>query len=596
MIEHDRQQVSAEDAAAVKPVAVEAAAVEAAARVLGVPLAPTMAERIAEGAQAAVTAVAAASRQWDSVGPTAPIGEPADYLGLLESLAPSANALPVVGVTPDPVAQNSDEELDIKENDPAAPWLDLDLVAAQALLGARGGGCEALVEAALQRAAAMQAQTRAWLAMDAESARERARWLEALLQQGPRSHRLPLPLLGIPLAHKDMFNLPDGSPEAAVRSPSCGSKLHSRLQSGGIATVIQRLEQAGAVTIGTLNMAEFALGATGHNAARGDCANAHDSDYIAGGSSSGSGVAVARAAVFASLGSDTGGSVRIPASVNGIFGLKPTYGLIPRTGSMKLAPSVDVIGPLARSARDIARLLRVVAGADGHDPLCSQRAVPDYEAAVQEGVAGLQVGIPDRYFFEGVEPQVRRALDHLRTGLEAAGVRFKVIEIPDVSALAELSRAVVYAEATGLHAPMLRASADDYSAQVRLRASTGLGIAAPVYWAALRLRLPILEQFVRQVFGQCEALFTPTIPIRVPRRDATDVGAGQALWPILSQLVRCTAPFNYLGVPAITVPAGWDESGLPVGAQFVARPFAEPVLLRLAAASQACGGMKRPRK
>lgn len=598
------------------PPVVLAEAVQSAADALGVPLAPGMSERIAEGAQAAVTAVAVASRQRDTVLRTEPVGEPADYLGLLESLsapvAGSASGSGSASVTARQPAGGTCENGEVKENLAVADWLELDLVAAQAQLRAHAGGCERLVDAALQRAAAMQPQTQAWLSLEPETARARARWLDALLQQTRASGHTPLPLLGIPLAHKDMFNLPsDGLPSdllsgdtrsRPIRSPSCGSKLQSRLQSGGVATVIQRLELAGAVTLGTLNMAEFALGATGHNAARGDCANAHDHDYIAGGSSSGSGVAVAGRAVFASLGSDTGGSVRIPASVNGVFGLKPTYGLIPRTGSMKLAPSIDVIGPVARSARDLARVLSVVAGADGHDPLCSRRAVPDYETSLLEPVSGLEIGLPDHYFFEAVEPEVRHALDALRSGLEAQGLRFKRITMPDVSTLAELSRAVVYAEATGLHAPMLRASAEEYSPQVRLRASTGLGIAAPVYWAALRLRLPILEEFVRQVFDQCDALITPTIPIRVPRRDATDVGAGQALWPILSQLVRCTAPFNYLGLPAITVPAGWDESGLPVGAQFVARPFAEPVLLRLAAASQvatafqACGGMKRPRK
>jgi aspartyl-tRNA(Asn)/glutamyl-tRNA(Gln) amidotransferase subunit A len=239
---------------------------------------------------------------------------------------------------------------------------------------------------------------------------------------------------------------------------------------------------------------------------------------------------------------------------------------------------------MARSARDLARVLQIVAGADGRDALCSQRPVPAFEKLLSQEVAGLRVGLPDRYFFEDVDDEVRHALERLRVTLECAGVEFRVVTLPDVSLLAELSRAVVYAEATGLHASMLRESADRYSPQVRLRASTGLGIPAPVYGSALALRLPILEQFVTQVFGACDALLTPTIPLCVPRRDATDVGAGESLWAILSRLVRCTAPFNYLGLPAITVPAGFDHAGLPIGAQLVARPYAESVLLRLAAA------------
>jgi aspartyl-tRNA(Asn)/glutamyl-tRNA(Gln) amidotransferase subunit A len=203
---------------------------------------------------------------------------------------------------------------------------------------------------------------------------------------------------------------------------------------------------------------------------------------------------------------------------------------------------------------------------------------------LQQPIEGLRVGVPDRYFFDELDAPVSQALKQVRARLEAAGAVFVPVEIPDVSSLAELSRAVVYAEATGLHASMLRDAAKDYSPQVRLRASTGLGIPAPVYLAALGLRRPILQQFVEQVFSRCDALFTPTIPLMVPRRDATDVGAGESLWPILARLVRCTAPINFLGLPAISVPAGLDPQGLPIGAQLVGRPFSESILLRLAAA------------
>ena len=171
--------------------------------------------------------------------------------------------------------------------------------------------------------------------------------------------------------------------------------------------------------------------------------------------------------------------------------------------------------------------------------------------------------------------------------LERAGATLVPLDVPqEVAAMAELSRAVVYAEATALHAAGLRNMGSRYTPQVRLRASTGLGIPAPVYLEALQWRLPVLRRFVEQVFSRCDVLQTPTIPIPVPRRDETDVGAGPALWELLAQLVRCTAPFNYLGLPAISVPAGLDGRGLPIGAQYVARPFAETVLLRVAAVQQ----------
>jgi len=438
-----------------------------------------------------------------------------------------------------------------------------------------------LVREAIARARLAQLRHNCFVQIDAEGAMAAAEMADALLQGCAREGvRPPGALLGVPLAHKDMF-------EREGRPTSCASKVCEPRAALGSATVISRLDLAGAVDLGTLNMAEFALGATGHNATMGDCRNAWDPQFISGGSSSGSAVAVASGAVFASLGSDTGGSVRIPASANGVIGLKPTYGLIPRTGSMKLSPSIDVIGPMARSARDIALLLEVLAGADGLDACSSSRPRPRYTQEMSLGVDGLRIGVPRNYFPVGVAPSIRSAMEASLGLLERAGATLVPLDVPqEVAAMAELSRAVVYAEATALHAAGLRNMGSRYTPQVRLRASTGLGIPAPVYLEALQWRLPVLRRFVEQVFSRCDVLQTPTIPIPVPRRDETDVGAGPALWELLAQLVRCTAPFNYLGLPAISVPAGLDSRGLPIGAQYVARPFAETVLLRVAAVQQ----------
>ncbi len=453
----------------------------------------------------------------------------------------------------------------------------------EAVDGLREGRLQSveLVREALARARLAQLRHNCFVQIDAEGAMAAAEMADALLQGCAREGvRPPGALLGVPLAHKDMF-------ERAGRPTSCASKVREPRAARGSATVISRLDLAGAVDLGTLNMAEFALGATGHNATMGDCRNAWDPQFISGGSSSGSAVAVASGAVFASLGSDTGGSVRIPASANGVIGLKPTYGLIPRTGSMKLSPSIDVIGPMARSARDIALLLEVLAGADSLDACSSSRPRPRYMQEMSRGVEGLRIGVPRNYFPVGVAPIIRTAMEASLALLERAGATLVPLDVPqEVAAMAELSRAVVYAEATALHAAGLRNTGSRYTPQVRLRASTGLGIPAPVYLEALQWRLPVLRRFVEQVFSRCDVLQTPTIPIPVPRRDETDVGAGPALWELLAQLVRCTAPFNYLGLPAISVPAGLDGRGLPIGAQFVARPFAETVLLRIAAVQQ----------
>ncbi|MEY3712675.1 MAG: hypothetical protein RL321_295 [Pseudomonadota bacterium] len=437
-----------------------------------------------------------------------------------------------------------------------------------------------LAIATLERAHRAQERTNCFLSIESESLLRAAELADLVLTETRRRGVAPIGALqGVPLAHKDMF----GRGGALVRY---GSKAALDQPTQQRATATARLEQAGALEVGALNMAEFALGATGHNAAYGDCRNAWNPDYISGGSSSGSGAAVACGAAFASLGSDTGGSVRIPASANGLVGLKPTYGLIPRTGSMKLSPSIDVIGPMARTVADLAEILQVVAGGDGVDANASLRPVPDYRQAIRAGVEGLRIGVPSNYFFDVASDEIRGAMDRSLQALLAAGARRVDISVPAVAEMSELSRAIVYSEATALHAPWLRTCGERYTAQVRVRASTGLAIPAAVYLEALQLRIPLLRRFVGDVFSRCDVLLTPTLPISVPRRDETDVGAGAGLWQILSRLVHCTAPFNYLGLPAITVPAGLDARGLPMGAQFVARPYAESTLLRVAAEQQ----------
>lgn len=552
-------------------------------RLLGIPLADAdMAERIAAGAGVAAAAVRAVlahgvdGRIFDR--------EPSDYLPLLESLA--------VVEAPGGKHQNTQPTRAIDGDLLAADLTDL-----VAQLAERGLRSIELTRAALDRAVAARERTGCFLRIDHAQALRGAELADVLLDEALRQGRAPSrSLLGVPLAHKDMF-------ARAGIVPTFGSRLSGspREAASRDATVLQRLEAAGALTLGALNMAEFALGPTGHNAAFEDCRNAWNPDYISGGSSSGSGVAVACGVVAASLGSDSGGSVRIPAAVNGVFGLKPTYGLIPRSGSMKLSPSIDVIGPCTRSVRDLALLLSILAGGDGRDACCSLRPVPDYGARLALGVDGWRVGVAREYFNEDLDPAIREAFERSQAIFAAAGAQLVEVPVPDVRAMAELSRAVVYSEATALHAAWLRSRGDEYTPQVRVRASTGLAIPAPLYLEALQLRLPLLEQFVSTVFARCDVLLTPTLPLCTPRRADTDVGAGPELWRTLSRLVRFTAPFNYLGVPALSMPAGFDAQGLPIGMQLVAAPFGESRLLQFAAVHERhhparCSVVNWPRK
>ncbi len=433
-----------------------------------------------------------------------------------------------------------------------------------------------LTRICLERAHRANAVLNCFIRIDDEAALAEARAADAARAAG----RSLGPLHGVPLAVKDMFYDP-------ARDTNSGSRIRQGFRATTTATVLARLRSAGAVTLGALNMTEFALGPTGHNAFYGACHNPWNPRYIAGGSSSGAGAAVAARLVAGALGSDTSGSIRLPAAANGVLGLKATYGRVSRAGVMPLSWSIDHVGPLARTARDLARLLGVIAGHDPADPCTSRRPVPDYELAQGGGIAGLALGIPRTFYLDGVAADVRTALDAALAALESAGARLVPVDVPPAEQLTELGRAVVYAEAAALHGHWLRTRPDDYSPQVRVRATTGIAIPAAAYLEALLLRPALLRQFVTTVFGACDVLFTPTLAIPVPTLAETDPGDDAAMWVTIAQLVRCTAPFNYLGVPALAVPAGFTDNGLPASFQLVGRPFAEARLLRVAAAYQA---------
>jgi len=450
--------------------------------------------------------------------------------------------------------------------------LDRSLVEVAADLAAGRVSSVELTRAALARAHALQPALNCFISIDDDTALAEARAADTARSAG----RSLGSLHGVPLAHKDMYY-------RAGAISSCGSEVRRDFRPAITATVLERFHAAGAVTIGRLNMTEFALGPTGHNAIWGDCRNPWNNAHVPGGSSSGSGASVAARIVYASLGSDTGGSTRLPASANGATGIKPTHSLVSRHGVMGLSFSVDTPGPIARSAVDLARVLKVIAGHDPLDSTTSQLAVPDYEALLPRSIAGLRIGVPTNYFFDAVDPAIADAIEAALAVLQSLGARRVPVQVPLAERLSELSRALVYSEATALHAHYLRTHAADYSPQVRVRASTGLAIPAATYVEALQLRSVLLRRFVEQVFGACDVLVAPTLAIPVPTLAETGVGAGEAMWPIIARLVQCTAPFNYLGVPALSMPVGFDARGLPIGMQLIGKPFAEARLLRVAA-------------
>ena len=424
--------------------------------------------------------------------------------------------------------------------------------------------------ACLERIERLQPATNAFIRIDADEVLAAAsRADEAVAHGGDLG-----PLHGVPLAHKDLLY-------RAGRVSTGGSKILRDRVASVTATAAERLDGAGALDLGTLNMAEFAAGGTGHNEHHGDCRNPWDTERSTGGSSSGSGCAVAARMVFGALGSDTGGSVRMPAALCGVTGLKPTDGRVSRYGVMPRSWTTDTLGPMARTARDVARLLGVVAGHDPRDPATRQVPVPDYEAEIENGVDGLRVGIPRRGWLEHAGAEVQDVVEDVRRCLESLGCRVSAVDAPDPAPAFDLSEIIVKSESASLHERWLRERPGDYSIAIRAPIEAGLYIPATHYLHALRLRGPTLEAFHRAVFANVDALLLPAVPFSAPLLADCDPNSTTGAARTMAEFPRFTRPISYLGLPALVLPGGFSDSNLPIGFQLVGPPFAESLLLKL---------------
>lgn len=358
-------------------------------------------------------------------------------------------------------------------------------------------------------------------------------------------------LAGIPLAHKDMFY-------RAAQVSNCGSKIRKGWVAGETSVALERLDAAGALDIGALNMSEFAYGPTGHNEHWGDCRNPWHPDYITGGSSSGSGAAVAAGLVFGALGSDTGGSVRLPAAACGVTGLKTTWGRVPLQGAMPLSHSLDTVGPLARSAEDCALLFAVIAG----------ERVPPLDSPVRS------IALSRAWIEGNAHPEVAAAV---LAAAKCFDARLREVEPPPFDLLSSHCLTVMQAEASAQHAQWMRERQSDYSSAVRVRLEAGFAIPAAHYLEVLRLRAAWLQRW-QEYLGEGELYLCPAIAVPIPTREETGVRGGEAARRI-GEVTRLTRWVNYLGVPALVLPCGFDSKGLPIGLQLVGRPHGEAALL-----------------
>jgi aspartyl-tRNA(Asn)/glutamyl-tRNA(Gln) amidotransferase subunit A len=427
----------------------------------------------------------------------------------------------------------------------------------------------------LTRIERLDGSIRAFITVDAEGALAAAQAREADLVAGLSRG----PLHGVPLAYKDLCHVP-GLPT------SCGTRTPEYFTSAIECTAVARLREAGAVTLGKLNMSELAMGPFGDNAHHGDVQNPWRRGHCAGGSSSGSAAAVAAGLALGTLGSDTGGSIRLPAACCGIVGLKPTYGRVSRAGAMPLSWSLDHLGPLTRTVADAAMLLGIIAGHDPRDATSSRRGVPYYERMLASPINGLRVGLPENYYFDGIGAEMEAAVRAAARVLEGLGLMVTPLRVPDPQPLVDVCNAIARSESAALHARLVRERPHELQPAVRVRLQTGFHVSAHDYLQALRLRARITREFVREVFGEVDMLLAPVIPEPAPALEAAKSGTPDEIVARMGRFSRLTRPFNGLGLPALALPCGLSSDGRPLALQIVGRPFDEGTMLRVGHAYQ----------
>jgi aspartyl-tRNA(Asn)/glutamyl-tRNA(Gln) amidotransferase subunit A len=439
-------------------------------------------------------------------------------------------------------------------------------------------------EHCLARIRRWDARLHAFITLDADGALAAARALEADAAAG----RWRGPLHGVPLAFKDLCHVP-GLPT------SCGTRTKEYFATSYPCTAVHRLVAAGAITLGKLNMTELAMGPFGENAHHGHVENPWRPGHLAGGSSSGSGAAVAAGLAIGALGTDTGGSIRLPAACCGIVGLKPTYGRVSRAGVMPLSWSNDHLGPMTRTVRDAALMLRVIAGRDPLDATSSPRAVPEYLDGIDAGIRGIRVAVPENFFFQGVDAEMASGVRQALRTLEDLGARVAEIPVPDPQTMFDVCNVISRCEGAAVHARLYRERPEEIQPVVRARLGLGLHIPAHDYLQALRLRARLTRAFLRDAFADADVLAAPVIPEPAPPLAHATDGEADELARRQGRFARLTRPFNGFGLPALAVPCGFSQTGLPLAFQIVGRPFAEATVLRAGRAYEEAAGWHRRR-
>lgn len=426
-------------------------------------------------------------------------------------------------------------------------------------------------QAVLDRIHAIDPKLNAFITVLDGPALQQAQQAEAELRAGVDRG----PLHGVPVSLKDLIDT------AGVRTTCASPILRDNIPAQS-ATVARRLDEAGAVLIGKCNLLEFAYGIVHPDF--GQCNNPWDPARTAGGSSSGSSASIAAGMGYGSLGTDTGGSIRIPAAYCGVVGLKPTYGRVSRQGVFPLSWSLDHVGTLTRTVEDAAILLKVIAGADPLDPTSSPSPVPDYQAALTGDVRGLRLGVIEQHMTGAdLRPGVAEAAWDAVAALEKAGMTVQKVQIPSLDGADPALLLAILPEGTLVHEKWLRERPQDYAEMTRQQLETGALISAVDYLRAQQYRTRLLNECM-QVLQDVDVIVNPTVAWEAPQEDPTLAGGEGATE------ARRTGPFNLTGLPSISVPCGFGPSGLPLGLQIVGAPFAEEMVLRVAYAYEQSAG------
>ncbi|MFI9318215.1 amidase [Kitasatospora aureofaciens] len=442
---------------------------------------------------------------------------------------------------------------------------ELSLAAAADAIRARRLSPVELVDSVLDRIEEVEPHLGAYVTVTAERARRAAAEAEHEVAHG----RYRGPLHGIPMGLKDLIDV-DGMPTTA------SSRVRADHRATADSTVAARLGAAGAVLLGKTHTHEFAFGLTTPQTR-----NAWDRTRVAGGSSGGSAVAVASGAATFALGTDTGGSIRVPAALNGVVGLKPTYGLVPRHGVTPLSWSLDHVGPLTRTVEDAGLVLTALAGHDPRDPASLRVPTADYRPGPATDLTGLRIGLPRTYYFDHVHPLVEDAVRDAVGQLEALGARLVEVDVPMTRYIQATQWGLMVPEAAAYHEGALRTVPELYQEDVRILLEAGGLMSAGDHIRAQRSRTLMRAEWARML-AEVDVIAAPSVPMPAVGTDESTV-----TWPdgtaeaVSDAYVRLSAPANITGVPALTVPVGHDPAGLPIGLQLLARPLGEPVLLRV---------------